>query len=82
VNNHKKAVFSCNLMGGFGAGFISPPNLINFSTVFDNFAQSLVDNAPVIGTIIGIIVIYIPLLLLCRRLDRKDTLKVYTFSPY
>jgi hypothetical protein len=63
-------------MGGFGAGFFSAPNMIDFSTVFNNFGQALLDNAPVVATVIGVIVLYIPLLILCRWLDRKDTVKV------
>ena len=76
MNGSRKVVFKSNLLGGFGAGFFTAPNFIDFSTVFNNFGQSLLENAPVVFTIIGVIVIYIPLLILCRRLDNKDKFRV------
>jgi len=41
-----------NLLGGFGAGFITPVNTINWSTVFDDIGQKLVDSAAVWSTMI------------------------------
>ena len=76
MKNHKTTAFRTNLMGGFGAGFFSAPNMIDFSTVFNNIETALLDNAPVVFTVIGIIILYIPLLILCRRLDKKDLFKV------
>ena len=76
MKSRKKIAFKANLMGGFGAGFFSAPNMIDFSTVFNNIGAALLDNAPVVGTVIGVIIFYIPLLILCRRLDRKDLFKV------
>lgn len=65
-----------NLFGGFGAGLFVPPNTIDFSTVFDDFAAKLVENLPVVATVAALLVLYIPLVILCRRYDVKDKLKV------
>jgi len=43
--------FESNLLGGFGAGFVTPVNTINFATVFDNIGQKLVDSVAVWTTI-------------------------------
>jgi len=63
-------------MAGFGAGFITPVNTINFNTVFDNLGQKLIDNVAVWATIVAFFVIYIPFAVLARHLDKKDALKV------
>jgi len=72
----ERVKFTSNLMAGFGAGFITPVNTINFATVFDNFGQKLIDNVAVWATIIAFIVIYIPFAVLSRHVDKKDALKV------
>ena len=72
----KKITFHSNLLGGFGAGFVTPLNTIDFNSLFDNFGQKVLDSACVWGTILAIIIIYIPFAVLCRRLDKKDSLKV------
>ena len=38
----------------------------------------LLQSAAVVGTVVGIILIYIPFVILCRRLDKKDKHKVRT----
>ena len=68
--------FRSNLLGGFGAGFVTPVNTINFATVFDNFGAKLIDNVAVWTTILAFIIIYIPLAILARYLDKKDAFKV------
>jgi len=68
--------FRSNLMAGFGAGFITPVNTINFETVFQNLPQKIVDSVAVWATIVAFIVIYVPFAVLARHLDKKDALKV------
>jgi len=79
----KRAKFRSNLMAGFGAGFITPVNTINFQTVFENLDQKLVDSVAVWATIIAFVLIYIPFAVLARHLDKKDALKVkLVYSVY
>ena len=54
------------------------PNTIDFNAVFDNLDEKLVENAAVVGTVVGIIILYIPLIILCRKLDKLDKKKVIT----
>ena len=54
------------------------PNTIDFNAVFDNLDAKLVENAAVVGTVIGIIILYIPFIILCRKLDKYDKKKVIT----
>ena len=72
----ERVKFKSNLLAGFGAGFITPVNTINFETVFENLDQKIIDSVAVWATIIAFIVIYIPFAVLARHLDRKDALKV------
>lgn len=72
----EKVRFKSNLFGSIGAGLFVGPNTIDFGTVFDNFGAKLVENMAVVATVMGFIILYIPLLLLCRRLDKKDVMKV------
>lgn len=71
-----KVVFRSNLLGGFGTGFVTPINTIDFNTLFDNIGQKLIDSACVWGTIIAILLLYVPFAVLARRLDKKDLFKV------
>jgi len=73
----ERVKFRSNLLAGFGAGFITPVNTINFDTVFDNLGQKLIDNVAVWATILAFIVIYIPFAVLSRHLDKRDALKVH-----
>ena len=68
--------FKSNLLGSIGADVFVGPNLIDFGTVFDDFAAKLLDNAAVVGTVIAIIIIFIPFAVICRMFDRKDKVKV------
>ena len=76
VATPQRTQFRSNLMAGFGAGFITPVNTINFATVFDNIDQKLIDSVAVWATIIAFILIYIPFAVLARHLDKRDALKV------
>ena len=68
--------FKSNLFGNLGAGMFSGPNKIDFSTVFDNFGAKLVENMPVVATVIGVILLYFVGVFVCRRLDKADAFKV------
>jgi len=68
--------FRSNLLAGFGAGFVTPVNTINFATVFDDFGQKLIDNVAVWTTILAFIIIYIPFAVMARHFDKKDAFKV------
>ena len=59
-----------------GAGLTVAPNTIDFNDVFENLDDKIVENAAVVGTVVGVIILYIPLLILCRKLDKKDKIKV------
>jgi hypothetical protein len=72
----QKVTFKSNLFGNFGAGLFVPPNTIDFNTVFDDFGGKILENLPVFLTVCGIILLYIPLVIICRRYDKKDKLKV------
>ena len=72
--------FKSNLLAGFGAGFVTPVNTINFATVFDNLGEKLIENVAVWTTILAFIIIYIPFAVLARYLDKKDAFKVIVLS--
>ena len=52
------------------------PNTIYFNAAFDDLDEKLVENAAVVGTVVGVIILYISLLVLCRKLDKRDKVKV------
>ena len=52
------------------------PNTIDFNAVFDDLDEKLVENAAVVGTVVVVIILYISLLVLCRKLDQRDKIKV------
>lgn len=64
--------FKSNIFGSLGAGLDIRPNLIDFDTVFVNFGSKLADNAAVFSTICTLIMLFIPLAILARRLDIRD----------
>jgi len=74
--------FRGNILAGFGAGFITPVNNIDFSTVFDNVGKKLIDNAAVWATILAFLVLYIPFAVLARSFDKKDALKAMPFCDF
>jgi hypothetical protein len=59
-----------------GAGLFTGPNKIDFSTVFDNFGAKLVENMPVVATVIGVILLYFIGLVVCHKMDKVDAWKV------
>ena len=70
--------FHSNLLGGFGVGLFTPINTIDFETVFYNIEQKIIDNVAVWATIIVVVLLYIPCMILSRRVDRKDAFKVWS----
>lgn len=68
--------FKSNLLGSLGAGLNVKPNMIDFSTVFDDIGQKLLDNIAVLATVLGLILLYIPLVVYLRRLDMIDLMRV------
>ena len=74
-----RAVFSSNLFGSLGGGVFVGPNLIDFSTVFDNVGAKILENLPVFVTVLLLMILYIPFVIICRKFDRKDEIKVGVF---
>lgn len=74
-----KVTFKSHLLGGFGVGFVTPVNLIDFNHVFRNFGKKLLSNPCVWATIIVTIVLYVLFAVIARRLDKKDAQKVTAF---
>ncbi|KAI8489900.1 hypothetical protein Bbelb_322610 [Branchiostoma belcheri] len=64
----------CNHLTAFGADFITPPNSIDFSTVFAKFAD-LSNNPVVFSTVIVIVCLYLIALPFLRRQDKKDLIR-------
>ena len=61
-----------------GGGLIIPPNTIDFQAVSANFGERFLDSPVVFSVIVGIILIYIPVMVWARRADHQDHLKVST----
>ena len=59
----------------FGASVISPPNTIDFGSVFSKFAN-LDENPVVFATISSLLVMYVLLLLWTRKNDKEDLKRV------
>ena len=60
-----------------GGGLLVPPNTIDFKAVFANFAERLLDSPVVLSVILGVMLIYIPVMVWARKTDHKDQLKVW-----
>ncbi len=60
----------------FSSDWVVGPNTIDFSSVFDNFDEKLLENIHVFATIAGLIIIYFILVFILRRYDKKDVEKV------
>ncbi|KAI8500904.1 hypothetical protein Bbelb_209990 [Branchiostoma belcheri] len=70
----KQTVCLCNHMTPFGAEIVTTPNVIKFKTVFAKFVN-LKDNLAVFITVFATLGLYIILLLLVRRWDKRDLSK-------
>ena len=78
----QRSPFQSNLFGSLGVGVFESPNLIDFSTVFDNIDQKILDNLAVFLTVTLTILLYIPLVIQCRKYDRLDGKKVSAGIAY
>ena len=68
--------FKSNLFGSLGAGMFVGPNLIDFGTVFDNIEAKLLENIVVLCVVIGLLIIYIPAMVVSNWADKADLVKV------
>ncbi|XP_070533290.1 polycystin-1-like protein 2 isoform X1 [Ptychodera flava] len=64
----------CNHLTSFGAGYFTPPNSIDFGTVFKKF-EDLGSNAAVFSTVISVLVVYFICVFFARRADKSDRLR-------
>ncbi|XP_060067155.1 uncharacterized protein LOC132547415 [Ylistrum balloti] len=65
----------CNHLTSFGADFYTPPNKINFNTVFDNLGAKIADNWAVLATLCSIFVLFFILAIWARHKDKLDIVK-------
>lgn len=61
----------CNHLTSFGGGFLVAPNPIDFDKVFEGF-KNLSDNVAVLATIVTAFAFYILMVILLRRIDKRD----------
>jgi hypothetical protein len=71
-----KPVFRSNLFGSLGVGLNLTPNLIDFGAIFSNFSERLAEAAVVTATVIALWCLFIPLAVVLRRMDKRDTATV------
>ncbi|XP_070577646.1 polycystin-1-like protein 2 [Ptychodera flava] len=69
-----ETICKCTHLTSFGSDFVVPPNTIDFSEAFANFAN-LADNASVFSTVIVIFALYVIVAIWARREDKKDVEK-------
>ncbi|XP_067671591.1 polycystin-1-like [Haliotis asinina] len=62
----------CNHLTAFASGVFTPPNSINFNTVFNNLGTKLLDNNAVLITLCVIFFLYIVCVIWARRKDKRD----------
>ncbi|XP_071106159.1 polycystin family receptor for egg jelly-like [Haliotis cracherodii] len=62
----------CNHLTAFASGVFTPPNSINFNTVFNNLGAKLLDNNAVLITLCVIFFLYIVCAIWARRKDKRD----------
>uniref|UniRef100_A0A1I8J5I0 PLAT domain-containing protein n=1 Tax=Macrostomum lignano TaxID=282301 RepID=A0A1I8J5I0_9PLAT len=67
-----KPRFVSNLFGSFGVGLNVLPNLIDFGTLFENWQGKLADSAAVVATVVTLWIIFIPIAVWLRHVDKKD----------
>ena len=69
---------SCNHLSSFGGQLFVAPNPIDFDKVFTEFTRlSETGNVAVIVAVSCVFAVYLLLLLLARKYDKLDHLKVY-----
>ena len=68
---------SCNHLTSFGGSFLIKPNPIDFDKVFKEFEKlDETGNVAVIATVAVAFTVYLLVLVVARRADRKDSIKV------
>ena len=72
-SSDEEVKFKSNFMGSFCAGIFTPPNTIDFDHVLSNFASLLAENWVVMVVVVSLIVGFVPLCIIARRADLKDT---------
>ncbi|XP_021359195.1 uncharacterized protein LOC110454143 [Mizuhopecten yessoensis] len=75
LSNSKFTRCLCNHLTSFGADFYTPPNKINFNTVFDNLGAKIADNWAVLATLVAIFVLFFILAVWARHKDKLDIVK-------
>ncbi|XP_069125477.1 polycystin-1-like protein 2 [Argopecten irradians] len=75
LSNSKYTRCLCNHLTSFGADFYTPPNKIDFNTVFDNIGAKIADNWAVLATLCTIFGLFFVLAIWARHKDRLDVVK-------
>ncbi|KAI8498800.1 hypothetical protein Bbelb_232530 [Branchiostoma belcheri] len=65
-------VCECTHLTSFGSELFTPPNTIDFKTVF---SKNIAENAYVLGTVLGITALYLICVYFARKGDNKDVQK-------
>ncbi|KAI8499401.1 hypothetical protein Bbelb_231650 [Branchiostoma belcheri] len=68
-------VCACNHMTAFGAGFVTAPNTIDLTTVFDKFTD-IGNNAGVLATVLTSLALYVAAVMFLRKADRAGVKKL------
>lgn len=66
----------------FISTFYVQPNLIDFTSIGHFITDFDVDNAAVYGALILLLCLYVVLVIVLRRQDHRDTLKVITYQHF
>ena len=74
MTTFSKTQCKCTHLTSFGSDVVVAPNTIDFSSVFTE--EKFLESAPVFATVVIVIALYIVGLILCRREDKRDPLKV------
>ncbi|XP_035665950.1 polycystic kidney disease protein 1-like 2 [Branchiostoma floridae] len=74
-----ETVCACNHMTAFGAGFVTAPNTIDLTTVFDKFAD-IGNNAGVLATVLTTLALYFVGVIFLRRVDKTGMKKLIVHS--
>ncbi|KAI8499392.1 hypothetical protein Bbelb_231560 [Branchiostoma belcheri] len=68
-------VCACNHMTAFGAGFVTVPNTIDLTTVFDKFTD-IGNNAGVLATVLTSLALYLVGVMFLRKVDKTGVKKL------
>ena len=67
------------MMGSISADVFKSPDSLSAAVALQSSEEEESDNSIVVGTIIGTILLYIPLAILCWWYDKKDKTRVRFF---